>query len=414
MNEHMQMANKILLLLLWLSASIGAFAQKADIIEARTCLKNNSNLDKAESLMRKVVAMPELKSKDRLSCNVLLADIVKKKYENYNESMYLKQLKDTAAMFSSLRNMIDTFESLDSVDAMPDKKGRVQPRFRKKNADYLNKFRSNLMHGAQYYLSGKKYGDAYKCLDTYLDCHVQPLFSAFNYASTDTVASKAAYLAIYCAYKEKDYSGVAKYEKQALDYKEKASFALVILYNCYRDQDKMQQAVGYLKMGFRNYSENTFFFPRLVDYYASINKLDTVQAIVDKALDIEPGNLFYRLAKNTLQLNQGDYDGCIALGDSIIHSNDKIAEAYFNVGSSYFNKALVRDKQGKESRAKRNEVNGFYRQALPYMERFRLLRPRQQKKWIPILYTIYLNLNMGEKFEEIDNLVKSEGINDKK
>ena len=184
----------------------------------------------------------------------------------------------------------------------------------------------------------------------------------------------------------------------------------MILYKCYSEQNNMEQAVEYLKKGFNSHSENTFFFPRLIDYYATINQLDTVQVVVEKALEMEPGNLFYRLAKNTLQLNLGEYDDCIALGDSIIHSNDKIAEAYFNAGSSYFNKALLRSKQGKESREKRNEVNAYYEQALPYVEKFRQLRPRQQKKWIPLLYTIYFNLNMGEKFEEIDNLAKSAGI----
>lgn len=117
------MVNKIVILLLGITISIGCFAQKADIIEARTSLKANKNLDNAEKLMRKVVAMPEQKEKDRLNNYVLLADIVKKKYENFNESLYLKQLKDTSAMFLSLCNMIDTFESLDSIDALPDKKG---------------------------------------------------------------------------------------------------------------------------------------------------------------------------------------------------------------------------------------------------------------------------------------------------
>lgn len=407
------MANKIMTLLFGITISIGCFAQKADIIEARTSLKANKNLDNAEKLMRKVVAMPEQKEKDRLA-NYILTDIVKKKYENFNESLYLKQLKDTSAMFLSLCNMIDTFESLDSIDAMPDKKGRVQLRLRKKNSEYLNQFRKNLMKGAQYYLSGKKYNEAYKCLDTYLDCHRQPLFCAFDFANTDTVASKAAYLAIYCAYKGKNYPNIEKYEEKALAYKEKAPLTLIILYKCYLEQNDMNRAVEYLKKGFNDHSENTFFFPRLVDYYASVNQLDTVQTIVEKALEIEPGNLFYRLAKNTLQLNKGEYDDCVVLGDSILHSNDKIAEAYFNVGSSYFNKALLRNKQGKESKVKREEVNSYYKQALPYVEKFRRLILKQQDRWIPLLYTIYFNLNMGEKFEEIDNLARSTEINKEK
>ena len=38
------------------------------------------------------------------------------------------------------------------------------------------------------------------------------------------------------------------------------------------------------------------------------------------------------------------------------------------------------------------------------METFRKLAPEQQTKWVPALYAIYLNLNMGREFEEIDKM----------
>jgi hypothetical protein len=38
------------------------------------------------------------------------------------------------------------------------------------------------------------------------------------------------------------------------------------------------------------------------------------------------------------------------------------------------------------------------------MERYRQMAPEQKAKWLPALYTIYLNLNMGKEFEEIDRL----------
>ena len=40
------------------------------------------------------------------------------------------------------------------------------------------------------------------------------------------------------------------------------------------------------------------------------------------------------------------------------------------------------------------------------MERYRQLAPDQKQKWAPVLYTIYLNLNMGKEFDEIDRLMK--------
>jgi hypothetical protein len=34
------------------------------------------------------------------------------------------------------------------------------------------------------------------------------------------------------------------------------------------------------------------------------------------------------------------------------------------------------------------------------------MAPEQQTKWLPALYTIYFNLNMGKEFDEIEQLRK--------
>ena len=110
----------------------------------------------------------------------------------------------------------------------------------------------------------------------------------------------------------------------------------------------------------------------------------------------------------------GEYDDCVALGDSLIHNNDKLAEAYYNVGTAYFNKAVKREKTGNESRQKRKEVNSLYEKSMPYLERYRILRQKEHERWAPMLYTIYLNLNKGEEFDEIDSLIKKHSNNRKK
>jgi hypothetical protein len=40
------------------------------------------------------------------------------------------------------------------------------------------------------------------------------------------------------------------------------------------------------------------------------------------------------------------------------------------------------------------------------MEHYRQLAPNEMNKWGPALYRIYLNLNMGRQFDEIDRLLK--------
>lgn len=45
-------------------------------------------------------------------------------------------------------------------------------------------------------------------------------------------------------------------------------------------------------------------------------------------------------------------------------------------------------------------------EARPYMEAYRKLAPDEKRKWAPALYRIYLNLNMGKQFEEIDKVMR--------
>jgi hypothetical protein len=40
------------------------------------------------------------------------------------------------------------------------------------------------------------------------------------------------------------------------------------------------------------------------------------------------------------------------------------------------------------------------------MERYRQLAPNERDKWATALYRIYLNLNMGRQFDEIDRLLR--------
>ena len=396
---------RIILIFLLVFASLSLSAQKKEISEAKGYVKSNSNLEKAESLMRKVIAMPE--EKGEIKHHVLLAEIIRKQYENSNEKLYLRQLSDTASMFPVLRKMFLAYEALDSIDAVPDKKGTVKPRYRKKNSEYLNLVRPNLYIGGIFSANKKNYSETYACMDLYLNTNIQPLFSRYKYAENDTLQQLAAYWATVAARQMKNYGDMTKYVDIALRHKGNAPVILAMLHEAFQESGSSQKALECLKKGFREYPSFPYFFPRLVDYFSSQNEVDSVESVVERALRLEPGNTFYRLAKNNLQLNKGEYDACILLGDSLIHNNDQNAEAYYNVGSAYFNKALIREKDRNNISDKRKDVNELLRKALPYIERYRVLNQKNRERWAPILYTIYLNLNMGKEFEEIDKLMKN-------
>jgi hypothetical protein len=92
------------------------------------------------------------------------------------------------------------------------------------------------------------------------------------------------------------------------------------------------------------------------------------------------------------------------VGDSLLQKNDTLAEAQFNVGTAYMNMALKLE-QKSNFRKYRKQTMDYYQEAKGYMEAYRKLQPGAQGKWGPALYRIYLNLNMGKQFDEIDKLL---------
>jgi len=78
-----------------------------------------------------------------------------------------------------------------------------------------------------------------------------------------------------------------------------------------------------------------------------------------------------------------------------------LPEVYYNAGTAY---AYIAERfAGKRER---KQMRANYQKAQAHMERYRALKPDELQKWGPALYRIYLNLNLGKQFDEIDRLLK--------
>ena len=55
----------------------------------------------------------------------------------------------------------------------------------------------------------------------------------------------------------------------------------------------------------------------------------------------------------------------------------------------------------------RKAIENLYRMAQPCMEMVRKLEPENKERWGKHLYRIYMFLNRGKEFDEIDKLLRS-------
>ena len=379
-----------------------SFAQKKAIGQARTYIKSGKELAKAEKLMSDLLKDSVNRSNEKIW--LTLFDAVKKQYEQGNEKLYLKQKYDTASLFTTARKMFTVLEAFDSLDAQPNKKGAVEPKYRDRHAEFLNTYRPNLYNAGSYHLRKTNFNDAYTFFDSYIDCSRQPLFEKFHYMENDTLMASAAFYALYSGYRMRDSEKVFKY--QTLAERDSARLDNIIQYVAETHlllKDTMSY-VRELRRGFENNPTHAFFFPRLIDYYNSRGEVDTAMVIIDNALKQDSTSVLYLFAKSSALLNTGQYEECIDVTQKLLQLNDSLPEANCNMGLAYYNQALQLDKITQRGRKRRRAVNEMYEKARPYMEKYREMAPDQRAKWLPALYTIYLNLNMGKEFEEIDKL----------
>lgn len=380
---------------------IPVFAQKKEISQARSNIKSRSNLESAESSMLEL--LKDSANRRNIKIYQTLADAIKTQYEVANEKFYLKEAVDTAKFFNTVRKMFLAYQSLDSIDMQPDSKGRVKLKYRKKNSEYLSRYRPNLFNGGVYFVRHKNFDSAYGMMDSYIDCKKQPLFSDYVDNNIDSLYSSAAFWTMYCGVKLSRPDSILKYSELALNNKRYRRRVLVYTAEAYLMKGDTLNYVKALRRGFSENKKSRFFFTRLMDYYNNSNMLDSAMSVVETALRSDSNNTLFLFAKSNMLLNMGKYADCIAISDSLIARNDTLPDVYLNAGVSYINLALSLENVTKSD--SRKKMLNYYRKALPYMEKYRALVPDDKERWAPYLYNIYLKLNMGRKFEEISSIL---------
>jgi len=390
---------RICFLVLAVMAFSASPAQRKELSQARTILKSGKRVEEAEKLMTNLLKDTVNRTNKRIYA--LWYESVLMQYQAVNEKLYMKQKQDTAQFYNLTRRLFTVAETLDSLDARPNNKGKVSLEYRQENAEQLLKYRPNLYYACTYFIRKGDYKTAYAYGEAYMDCARQPLFADHRLDSLDARMPEVAYWTTYCGYRQDNPVLTLRYRQLALQDTARRESTLQFIAEARRQLKDDSLYVATLRKGFAYAPENNYFFPRLMDFYNTRGDYQRALSTVDEALRHNSRSELFLFAKSTVLFNIGRYDESIALSDTLIAMNDSLPEPYYNAGTAYINKALklhpLREKK---------QVRSTYSLARPYMERYRKLAPQQKQKWGPALYRIYLNLNMGKQFDEIDRLLK--------
>ena len=405
----------IILALFTFSLSVGS-ADKKDKKEqpvklrtlfktAKLALKNSNNHDAAEKGLLAALPREDVDNKDRARIYYTAALLQQNLNGVHNRNAYLKQQYDTVAFFATTLQMYQHLMRCDSVDMIPNAKGVVKRKYQSDVASLMKKHRKNLLNGGIFQMKKKAYPVAFDYMDAYLKTNRNP---------KDTIIPRVSYWATICAYNAKNPVNTRRYIDAAIAWADSAQKPVLQEYKArtYVWQNDEKNWLKELNTGVKRYPEHDYFFLNLLDWYNTHHQYEQGLALADSLLDVHHEKPLFWYAKSLLSLGKEDYQHCIQFSDSCIIRDKNYADAYYNKGLSFCNLALIaqqdacNDLKDPKCIEDRRVIQSLYQSARPCMEKVRQLQPENSARWASPLYRIYLNLNMGKEFDEIDAVLK--------
>jgi tetratricopeptide (TPR) repeat protein len=381
------------------SLLIPVSAQRRQIADAEALLKKGKDFAKVEKMMTDL--LKDSANQSNLRIYDVWLESVERQYGELNEKMYKRQAVDTTTLFMLTHRIFTVALRLDSLDMRPDKKGRVDPQYRKGNAQRLSDYRPNLFFGGAHHLRKGNFMTAFDFFEMYIDCARQPLFSDYDLLNTDSRMGEAAYWATYCGYRMDDPVLTLRHYELARRDTTKLEYTLQYAAEAWKKIGDEARYGELLWEGFAFFPQSAYFFPRLMDDYTRKGNYDQALMVVDEALKTDSLDELFLFAKSTILLNLGRYAESLDYSKRLLAVDSQMADAYYNAGTACVNIALSMD-----SRKQKKQIRKMYQTAQPYMETYRQLVPEAIEKWGPALYRIYFNLNLGKQFDEIDKILK--------
>ncbi len=401
---------KLLLSVALITGAFGmSFAQQKNVKEAKR-LANGVNPDfaQAEQLINDALTNPETKD-DAATWDV--AGFVQQRFiEEQQKKQYLNQAYDTAGVYNAVASLFDYYAKCDELAQQPNEKGKIKNKFRKSNSKTLLSFRPELINGGVYYFNTNHDQEALNFFTKYLRTPKLEMFEGEDLVSADTNYPTIAYYATLAAMRLENYEAITELAPLAVADTQEGMQALELLSHAYRALENNDKLVETLKEGIEMFPEHLYFFGNLVDFYVSNERLDDALALASTMVEKDPQNTYYVYVKGFIFHHKKDYKQAAENFKKAIELDPNNAEAYSNLGLAYTIQAQeildsvpadldINSQQYKKAGA---EAEVLYKEALPFYEKARELKPDEKNLWAQGLYLIYYKLNMADKFEEIE------------
>jgi tetratricopeptide (TPR) repeat protein len=173
----------------------------------------------------------------------------------------------------------------------------------------------------------------------------------------------------------------------------------------YKKQENEKKFLICIETGIRSYPQESFsLYSELINYYLEKGKYDLAEEHNLKALKQFPESAGLHFINASLNESKGKTEVAENEYKKTVELDPKFTDAYFNLGSLYYNKGvdLLKKAMNKDEK---NKADDFYRKALAMYEEVHKLTPENQET-IQILSNLYGYLGMPDKQKAMQEKLK--------
>lgn len=381
--------------------------------DARTAIKNKAGQNDHIKKLTEATKRNNLTAAEQKDIYYTLSQLYRSLNDNENLKAYLKQSYDTAQFFNSILQSCQYALVCDSLESMPNEKGKVSYKYRTKSRDMMLKYRTNIYGGGRFYLRKNDYRSCLPYFELYHSLPEHPIFEANKELKADTLLDRVALYSVVAAYESEKPERILHYIDPAMNSVTDELRPLLFEYKV-RSYECLRDTTNYLaslQEGCQRFPKHDYFFLELIELHDSLHHYDEGLALADSMIQHVEERPLYWYAKSLLNFHAGRWEACIVASDSVLRLDIDHTGALYNKGVSHFTltsefaRTACYDYSSPQCVRDRQRIQQGYRKAKNPFEALRRLSPDDKQKWAPYLYRIYLNLNMGKEFAEIEKLL---------
>lgn len=258
-----------------------------------------------------------------------------------DEEMAKQNGKKAKAAYNALKMAMEC----NKADNEPNAKGKVAPKFMKKNADRLIIVRNSLVQAGLDAYNTKNYSDAKKYFGGFVESRVDPLFSKSDF-SAEKDFGQIAYYAALAAYFDKDHKRCSKYADIALGSGEENVIADAITIKIGAlEQQAMDKSIDTLKFVksvkkiYDAYPENETAFGKLEGLYDEAGMKKEAADLLNDRLAKNPNDAMANAYVGQNAQAEEKYVEAIAAYEKALTTKPDFLHVKMNMGVCYLNKA---------------------------------------------------------------------------